>query len=59
MFYIYYLVWFQKDRIETLINSGNKINAISPEYISQLGSKTCYTNFSAQKINNSTFKILK
>lgn len=38
--YIYYLLCFQKDnkyKLQTLINFGSKINAITPVYTAKLG----------------------
>lgn len=31
-FYIYYLIQFHKNKIRTLLNSGNKINTINLDY---------------------------
>ena len=30
--YIYYLVWFQKEKIKALLDNGNKVNAINPDF---------------------------
>ena len=47
--YIHYLVWFQKGQkqIKALLNSGSKVNAISPAYVEKLGLKTRKTNVGA------------
>lgn len=40
--YIYYLLYFGKDKknkVRTLINSGKKVNAITPVYALKLGLK--------------------
>lgn len=53
---IHYPVWFKKDKIKALINSGSKVNAMSLRYALKLGLKVRYTNVKTQKINGSTFK---
>ena len=54
---IHYLVQFRKDNkrvtIWALINSGSKINAITPAYAKQLGFWTQRTDVKAQKTDNS------
>ena len=47
---------FQKDWRETkaLINSGNKVNAITPTYAAKLGLGIRKTDIRAQKIDGST-----
>ena len=56
---IYYPVWFQEGQkqVRALLNSGNKVNAMSPAYIEKLGLKTRKTNVGAQKIDGSALKI--
>ena len=56
--YIYYPIRFQENQgqegqkqIRALLNSSNKVNAISPAYIKKLGLKTQKTNIRAQKID--------
>ena len=51
--YIHYPVQFQEDQkqIKTLLNSGSKVNVMSPAYAKKLGLKTRKTNVRAQKIN--------
>ena len=39
-----------------MLNSGSKVNAISPVYIEKLGLKTRKTNVGAQKINGSALE---
>ena len=39
MSYIYYLIQFYQNKIWALINNGNKINAMSPNYTQKLGLK--------------------
>lgn len=58
IFCIYYLFSFKKNEIRALINSINKINAISPRYILKLDLKFYHT-IRAQKIDGSTFKIFE
>ena len=51
---IRYPVQFQKDKskdVLALLNSGSKINAITPAYAAQLGLKMQRTNIGAQKID--------
>ena len=53
--YIQYLMIF-KNQIKTLLDSKNKVNAISQVYAHQLGFKTRKTNIRAHKIDNTTLK---
>ena len=48
---IYYLVCFQKnqEQVKTLLNSGSKVNIMSPAYVKRLGLKTQKINAGAQK----------
>ena len=60
---IYYSVWFQEDQrqVKALLNSGSKVNAISPVYNKRMSLKTRKTNVGAQKIDGSaleTFEML-
>ena len=51
---IYYLVQFCKDKGKdalTLLNSGSKVNAMTPAYAAHLGLKVRVTNIGAQKID--------
>lgn len=41
---IYYSVWFKKDKIKALINSGSEINTIIQVYILKLDLKIRSTN---------------
>ena len=52
---IHYTVQFQKNKatIQTLINSGSEVNAITPAYAKQLGFWTRKTDIGAQKIDGS------
>ena len=55
--YIYYPVQFQRqEQIRALLNSGSKVNAMSPAYTKKLGLKTWKTNVGAQKIHGSALK---
>ena len=60
---IYYPVWFQEDQgqgnqkqIRALLDSGSKVNAMSPAYAKKLGLKTRKTNVRAQKIDGSALE---
>lgn len=44
--YIYYPIWFKKNKIWTLINSGSKVNTITFAYTAQLGLKIWKTSIS-------------
>lgn len=56
--YIHYLVWFKKDQVEVqvLINSDNKINAMTTAYAAKLGFRVRLTDIGAQKIDDSTLE---
>lgn len=58
---IYYLLCFRKDNsdIKTLLDSGRKVNAMTPAYASKLGLKVRSTNIGAQKINGSTLETFE
>ena len=54
---ICYPVQFQKDKgrdVLALLNSGSKVNVMTPAYAAQLGLKMRKTNFGAQKIDGSS-----
>ncbi len=53
--YIWYLITF-KDPAEALLDSRNKVNAISQVLTFQLDFKTWKTNIGAQKIDNITLE---
>ena len=61
---IYYLLRFRKDnqnKVQALINSGSKVNMMTPAYASKLGLQVCQTKVGAQKINASileTFEMI-
>ena len=54
---IHYPVQFQKDKekatIQALIDSGSKVNTMTPAYAKQLGLQTQKTDVGAQKIDGS------
>lgn len=61
--YIYYLLQFKKNQIkvQVLINSGSKVNIITPAYTKKLGHQTQKTDINDQKIDRSrlaTYKIV-
>lgn len=48
-------------KIQALINSGNKVNAMTPAYTANLELKICLNNIGAHKIDSSiieTFKMI-
>lgn len=45
--------------MRALINSGSKVNAMTPGYALKLGLKTRPTNVGAQKINASSLKTFR
>ena len=55
---IHYLVRFQEDQeqVKALLDSGSKVNAMSPDYAKKLGLKTRKTNVGAPKIDGSTLE---
>ena len=58
---IYYLLCFQKDtaNVRALVDSGSKVNAMTPPYASKLGLKVHPTNVGAWKIDISTLDTFK
>ena len=54
---IYYPVRSQEEQVRALLNSGSKVNAMSPAYAKKLGLKTWKTNVGAQKIDGSALEI--
>ena len=56
MSYIHYPVRFQKEQVRALLNSGSKVNTMSPAYTKRLGLKTLKTNVGAQKIDSSALE---
>ena len=58
--YMYYLVQFQKDKEATIwavIDSGSKINTMTPVYANKLGLQTWKIDVRAQKIDESSLNI--
>ena len=60
---IHYPVQFQEDQgqkgqkqVRALLDSGSKVNAMSPAYAERLGLKTRKTNVGAQKIDGSALE---
>ena len=56
---IHYPVRFQEEQIRALLDSGSKVNAISPIYAKRLGLKTWKTNVGAQKIDGSALETFR
>ena len=57
--YIYYPIWFKKNEVQALIDLGNNINILTLVYVLKLGLRVYRTIFRAQKIDDSTFKIIR
>ena len=53
---IHYPIRFQEKQVRALLNSGSKVDAMSPAYAKKLGLKTWKTNVGAQKIDGSTLE---
>ena len=53
---IHYPVQFQEEQVRVLLDSGSKVNAMSPAYAKRLGLKTRKTNVGAQKIDGSALE---
>ena len=54
--YIHYPIRFKKNEVQALINSGSKVNAMTPGYALKLGLKVRPTDVGAQKIDGSTLE---
>lgn len=59
LWYICYLIYFKKNKIQASIDLGSKVNAITPKYTSKLDFQICRTNIRVQKIDGSTFKTFE
>ena len=57
--YICYPIYFKKNKVCTLIESGNKVNTIILEYILKLDVKVHFTNVRAQKMDGSILEIFE
>ena len=53
---ICYPIWFKKNKVQALINSGSEVNTITPGYASKLGLKVRPTDIGVKKIDGSIFK---
>ena len=53
---ICYPIWFKKNKVQALIDSGSEVNAMTPGYASKLGLKVRLTNVGVQKIDGSILK---
>ena len=47
----------KKNEVGALINSGSKVNAMTPTYATKLDLKVCRTNVKAEKIDDSTLEM--
>ena len=54
---IHYPVRFQEEQVRVLLDSGSKVNTMSPAYAEKLGLKTWTTNVGAQKIDGSALEM--
>lgn len=54
--YIRYPIQFQAQQVETLINSGSGVNAMTPAFAAKLGVSIQTTGIGAQKIHGSALK---
>ena len=50
---IQYPLQFQQEGVQALLNSGSKVNAMTPAYAEKLGLTTRKTDIGAQKIDGS------
>lgn len=57
--YICYLIWFKKNKIQALLDSGSEVNTIIPVFVSKLDLKICQIGIKAQKIDNSILKTFE
>ena len=58
---IHYPVYFKKNKVQALIDSGSEVNAMNPAYAKKLGFRVRRTDVGAQKIDGShldTFGIV-
>ena len=44
---VYYLIWFKKNEVQALIDSGSEVNAMTPAYASKLGLRVYRTDIGA------------
>lgn len=56
---IYYPICFKENKVQILIDSGSKVNVMTPVFILKLGLNICPINLGPQKINYSTFKMFE
>lgn len=59
IYYLFCVYNDKKNKVKALINSKNKVNAITLIYVAKLCLKICYTNVKAQKIENFSLEIFK
>lgn len=56
---IYYLVHFEEEPVQALIDSSSEVNTINPTFAKKLGFWVWKTKVKAQIINNSTVKTFE
>lgn len=57
--YAWYLIYFEKNRIQAFFDLSSEINTMTLILISKLGFKIWYINIRTPKINNFILKIFK
>ena len=56
---VHYLIWSKKKEVQALIDSGSKVNAMTPAYSSRLSFWVYRTYVGAQKIDSSTLQTFE
>ena len=59
IFYIHYSIKFNKNKAQALINSSNKINAMTLKSVLKPALKICTTNVKIMKIDISTLEMFR
>lgn len=57
--YIQYIIYIKKNKIQTLFDSGNKVNRITLIFAIKLNIKIQHINVEAQKIDGFIFEIFR
>lgn len=55
--YIYYIIWFKKNKVQALFNLNYEANAMTLAFAFKLGPKVHHINIRAQKIDGFTLKM--
>ena len=56
---ICYPIWFKKNEVQALIDSGSKVNVMTPKYALKLGLKVRPTDVGVQKIDGFTLEMFR